>query len=83
MSITKKYNTNTTKFRVPRVAQKFKIEFRNRFNYLADGELSSSDNDTQDAEKDWEKIKKTYQDKAEEVLGFQSRSTKPWISSES
>ena len=81
MSITKRYNSNTTKLRVPRVAQKFKIESRNRFNCLADGELSNSADDTQDAEKDWEKIKKTYQDTAEEVLGFQSRSSKPWISS--
>ena len=45
--------------------------------------MSNSADDTQDVEKDVEKIKKTYQDTAEEVLGFQSRSSKPWISSES
>ena len=45
--------------------------------------MSNSADDTHDVEKDVEKIKKTYQDTAEEVLGFQYRSSKPWISSES
>ena len=65
------------------MAQKFKIELRNRFSCLADDEVNNSDEDAQDVETDWEKIKKAYQDTAEEVLGLKSRSTKPWISSES
>lgn len=50
MSVTKKYNT--AKFKVPEVAQKFKIEFQNTFSCLADDEVSNSDDDAQDVEKD-------------------------------
>jgi len=73
----KKYNTAKLK-----VAQKFTIELRNKFSCLAYEEVNISDN-AQDVEKEWEKIKKTYQDTTEEVMGFQSRSSKPWISAES
>ena len=79
----KKYNT--AKLKVPEVARKFKIELRNRFSCLADDEANNSDDQAQvqDLENDWKKIKETYQKTAEKVLGFRSRSNKPWISAES
>ena len=79
----KKYNT--TKLKVPQVAQKFKIELQNRFSCLADDEANNSDDQAQvqDLENDWKKIKETYQKTAKKVLGFRSRSNKPWISAES
>ena len=70
----KKYNT--AKFKVPEVAQNFKIELRNRFSCLAEEEAHNSDDHAQDVENDWKKIKQTYQKTAEKVLGFQSRSVK-------
>ena len=73
----KKYNT--AKLKVPEVAQKFKIELRNRFGCLADDEANNIDDLAQDVENDWKKIKETYQKTAEKVLGFQSRSKKPRI----
>jgi len=79
----KKYNT--AKLKVPEVAQKFKIELRNRFSCLADEEANNSDDQAQvqDLENDWKKIKETYQKTAEKVLGFRSRPNKPWISADS
>ena len=79
----KKYNTAT--FKVPEVAQKVKIELQNRFSCLADNEANNSDDQAQaqDLKNDWKKIKETYQKTAEKVLGFRSRSNKPWISAES
>ena len=76
---------NTAKLKVPEVAQKFKIELRNRFSCLANDEANNSDDQAQvqDLENDWTKIKETYQKTAEKVLGFRSRSNKPWISAES
>ena len=70
---------------MPEVVQKFKIELRNRFSCLADDEANNSDDQAQvqDLENDWKKIKETYQKTAEKVLGFRSRSNKPWISAES
>ncbi|KAJ7378434.1 hypothetical protein OS493_022968 [Desmophyllum pertusum] len=46
-----------------------------------DNEADNSDDD-QDLIKEWEKNQKTNQDTAEEVLGFQSRISKPRISTE-
>ena len=79
----KKYNT--AKLKVPEVAQKFKIELRNSFSCLADDEANNTHDQAQvqDLENDWTKIKETYQKTAEKVLGFRSRSNKPWISAES
>ena len=74
---------NTAKLKVPEVAQNFKIELRNRFSCLADDEANNGDDHTQDVENDWKTIKQTYQKTAEKVLGFQSRSNRPWISAES
>jgi len=75
---------NTAKLKVPEVAQSFKIELWNRFSCLADDEANNSDDHAQDVENDWKKIKQTCKKKtAEKVLGFQSRSSKPWISAES
>ena len=73
----KKYNT--AKLKVPEVALKFKIELRHRFSCLADDDHTQ----VQDLENDWKKIKETYQGAAEKVLGFRSRSNKPWISADS
>lgn len=80
MTRLKKYNT--AKLKVPEVAQSFKIELQNRFSCLADDKANNRDDHVQDVENDWKKIKHTYQKTAENVLGFQSRSSKPWISAE-
>ena len=80
MTRLKKYNT--AKLKVPEVVQSFKIELQNRFSCLADDEANNRDDHVQDVENDWKKIKHTYQKTAENVLGFQSRSSKPWISAE-
>ena len=79
----KKYNT--AKLKVHEVAQKFKIEPRNRFSCLADDVVNNSVDhaQVQDLENDWKKIKEAYQKTAEKVLGFRSWSNKPWISAES
>ena len=74
---------NTTKLIVPEVAQNFKIELRNRISCLADDEANNIADHAQYVENDWKKVKQTYQKTAEKVLGFQSRSNKPWISAES
>lgn len=65
------------------MAQKFKIELRNRFSSLADDEANNIDDHTRDVGNDEKKNKKTYHKTAEKVLGSQSRSSKSWISAES
>ena len=81
MTRLKKYNT--AKLKLCEVVHSFKIKLQNRFSCLTGDEVNNSDDHVQDVENDWKKIMQTYQKTAEKVLGFQSRSNKPWISAES
>ena len=72
-----KYNTDALKDE--QIRNQFQITFRNRFEMLVN-EDQSENNDIND---DWDKVKKTYKDVSQEVLGIQKRKATPWISQNS
>jgi len=53
---------------------------RNRFSCLADESIDSHE---PDIETQWTDIKESYKKTAEEVLGYRTKQSKPWISATS
>lgn len=70
---------NIRKLQNPDIRKEFVLELKNRYSQLEEEDQSEEEASTQ-VERKWNKIKKTFLNSSEKILGFQDTRRKPWIS---